>query len=380
MEALRQEQLEKQQQYKKWQQEQEERQKELQRLWKKRWQEQQEKWHHQLHLQKVQLHQCQEKGRKLAEKQQKVKVEVEKSLPPKLKIVVGTSLGQPTKPCKVSPAQTDRQLSTTPEQTPTPSTEFEQEPFELETTVFPKLLPKADEGPVVGTTEKRYSINVEAQRKNLELLKEATQKADIPPDLYAKTEVIIKQALQNNAERLALLFKKYMSLYHLQEARKKITIQLEAAKEANDSIEMQNLYKMVEKLDTHQKKVMGKWMVKQNAVEKKRHYCFEKMITLFTQVRLNCNLCLSSPSPLMVKGGADTQKVQLFLFLCREPSSEQIESLWKTDITELSIPLGPKVPVSLLWSEAYGFPDIPRFLELDISSVRKKPLQNIRTR
>lgn len=69
-----------------------------------------------------------------------------------------------------------------------------------------------------------------------------------------------------------------------------------------------------------------------------------------------------------------------FSFCNREQNNEQIESLWQTNITALSIPLGPKTPVSLLWSHATGFPDIPRFLEMDVTSIRNKPLQEIKTR
>ncbi|XP_060109143.1 protein FAM186A [Heteronotia binoei] len=69
-----------------------------------------------------------------------------------------------------------------------------------------------------------------------------------------------------------------------------------------------------------------------------------------------------------------------FSAIVREDSREQIESLWQSGITELSIPLGPKTPVSLLWSQPCNFPDIPRLLELDITSLRNKPLQEIKTR
>ncbi|XP_062977528.1 trichohyalin-like [Elgaria multicarinata webbii] len=408
MEALQQEQLKQQEQYTKWQREQQERQQELERLWEKRWQEQLQTWHRQMQQQRVQQHQWQERNRKLQEKQQQMP-QAEQPLAPKLKVVGGTNLDQLAKLCRVTPIPKERHISTTPELTPSHSAEYDEDDLELETTWFPKLFSKAEEGPGVATTEKRYSINVKAQRKNLELLREASERADVPSDLYSKTKEIITQALQNNVERLALLFQKYMAYCHLQEARRNLTIQLDIAKEAKDSAEIQHLYKIVEKMDAHKKNVMGNWTDKQNAVEKKRKHCFEKMITIFAELRLTTRLRLSNPFLLMVKARDRTQKETMHMphigsvvlkrkvyqsplisakkpqdftisAVVREPSSEQIESLWKTDITELSIPLGPKVPVSLLWSEAYGFPDIPRFLELDISSVRKKPLQNIRTR
>uniref|UniRef100_G1KWL2 FAM186A/B C-terminal domain-containing protein n=1 Tax=Anolis carolinensis TaxID=28377 RepID=G1KWL2_ANOCA len=280
-------------------------------------------------------------------------------------------------------------LSTTPQITPIPSKEFAEDAWELETTWFPKLFSKAETFPAPSVTEKRYWINVEDQRKNLEVLKQAAQKAGISTDLYNKAKAIIQQVLHSDVERLGLLFRKY---------EQRLTNQLDTAKEAQDGAKMQNMYKMVEKVDAYQKKVLERWTVKQDAVEKKRRQGLEKMIVLFSQLRSSAKLHLKDPCPLMVKGegapGRDTLHLPrlgllktilfeysfMFFPFCREPSSEQIESLWKTDITELSMPIGPKEPVSLLWSETCGFPDIPRLLELDISSIRTKPLENVKTR
>ncbi|XP_061469340.1 protein FAM186B-like [Rhineura floridana] len=408
MEALREEQLEQERKYKQWQQEQEERQQELEHLWEKRWEQQMQLWHHQMHQQRAQVEKWQEQQNKLQERQEQIQKE-EKPLAAKMKVVEGTILDQFAKQYKVSPTPKERHRSTTPQLSPIPSCEFDEDTFELETTWFPKLFSRAEEFPAPGVTEKRYWINVEAQRKNLEVLGQAVQKAGISSELYTKSKGLIKQALHSNVERLALLFRKYISFCHLQEARRSLLIQLEAAKDAKDGPKLQNLYKMVDNVDAYQKKVLEHWIVKQVIVEKKRRRCLERMIALFAQLRLSTKLQLTNPCPLLIKARESTKKEILhmphigpvflkprvypsplisvkkpqdftFSAVVREPSSEQIESLWKTDITELSIPLGPKEPVSVLWSEACGFPDVPRFLELDISAIRKKPLQNIKTR
>ncbi|KAH0629202.1 hypothetical protein JD844_011095 [Phrynosoma platyrhinos] len=371
METLQQEREEKERELKKWQQEQQEWHEELERRWEKRWEQQLQRWHHQMRKQRAQQLKWQEQSSRLMEKQQEMpRLQV---LAPKVKVVEGSVLHQFAKSYKVSSIPRERLLSTTPQITPIPSREFEQDSWELETTWFPKLFSKAEDFPAPGVTEKRYWINIEAQRKNLELLREAAQKAGISTDLRS------------------------------------LTIRLDAAKEAQDGVKMQNLYKKIDNLDAYFKKVLESWMVKQNAVEKKRRRSLEKMIALFAQLRLGTKLHLSDPCPLMVKAGDLTKRETLrmprlgsvvlkprvyrsplisvkkpqdftFSAVVREPASEQIDSLWKTDITELSIPIGPKTPVSLLWSESCGFPDVPRLLELDISSIRRKPLQNIKTR
>nr|XP_016846285.1 PREDICTED: protein FAM186A [Anolis carolinensis] len=408
IEALQQEREAKEQEIKKWQQEQKEKQEKLEHIWEKRWEQQLQSWHRQMYKQRTRQLKWQQQSSSLTKRQQEM--QRLKSLPPKLKVVEGSVVDQIPKPQKVSPTLKERLLSTTPQITPIPSKEFAEDAWELETTWFPKLFSKAETFPAPSVTEKRYWINVEDQRKNLEVLKQAAQKAGISTDLYNKAKAIIQQVLHSDVERLGLLFRKYEFFIHLQEVRQRLTNQLDTAKEAQDGAKMQNMYKMVEKVDAYQKKVLERWTVKQDAVEKKRRQGLEKMIVLFSQLRSSAKLHLKDPCPLMVKGegapGRDTlhlprlgsvglktrvyrsplisvKKPPDFTFsavVAREPSSEQIESLWKTDITELSMPIGPKEPVSLLWSETCGFPDIPRLLELDISSIRTKPLENVKTR
>ncbi|XP_042303517.1 protein FAM186A [Sceloporus undulatus] len=217
METLQQEREEKERELKKWQQTQQEWHGELERLWEKRWEQQLQRWHHQMRKQRAQQLKWQEQSRKLMERQHVV--QRVQSLAPKMKVVEGSILDQFAKRYKVSPVPRERRLSTTPQITPIPSREFEEDSWELETTWFPKLFSKAEEFPAPGVTEKRYWINVEAQRRNLELLREAVQRSGISTDLYIKADAIIHQVLYSNVERLALLFRKYASFSHLQQAR-----------------------------------------------------------------------------------------------------------------------------------------------------------------
>ncbi|XP_053149942.1 protein FAM186A isoform X2 [Hemicordylus capensis] len=410
MAALQQEYLEQELHQKRGQQKWQEARQEQEHLWEKSWLQQLNRWQRQLQRQQVQQRKWQEQQHKLQEKQRQIQKE-EKALPHKLTMLRDTVLDQivkqiPLYQYKAFPKE--GQPPGPPQLTPMPSSEYE-DSFDLESPWFPKPVPKAETFPAPDVTEKRYLIDVAAQRRNLELLREAVQKAELSSEQYTIAKGIIQEALRSNVERLAMLFRKYTAFYHLQAVRRNVTAQLDVAKDCKDGVKTQILYKIIDKLDAHQKMVLGRWTIKQNAVDKKHRHCLAKMMALFAQLHLSTKLQLSSPIPLMIKAADSTKKEGLPMphigaallkhkiypsplvsvkkpqdttlsARIRESSNEQIESLWKTDITALSIAIGPKTPVSLMWSEAYGFPDIPRFLELDISSVRKKPLQNIKTR
>ncbi|XP_026515391.1 protein FAM186B [Terrapene carolina triunguis] len=186
--------------------------------------------------------------------------------------------------------------------------------------------------------------------------------------------------------------------------RQTLMSRLEAARAVNNGAEVRNLYTYVERVDAYRKKVLQCWVAKQKTAEQTRRHCLGKMISLFAQLRLSSELHLNSPSPLVIKAVdemkefpssaharskspgypsplASVKKVRDFMHPAgvSEQVCDQIESVWRTDVISHSFPIVPKPHVSLLWSQA-GFPDIPRFLELDVSSVRSKPLKSLQTR
>ncbi|TFK02896.1 iporin [Platysternon megacephalum] len=276
-----------------------------------------------------------------------------------------------------------------------------------ETSWLPTLAQKTKGKSLVPSSmsEKRYWVDVEAQRENLVLLGQATQKCRLPPHLHMQAKEVITETLHTDVERLALLFHKYISFCHLLHVRQTLMSRLEAARAVNDGAEVRNLYTYVERVDAYRKKVLQCWVAKQKTAEQARRHCLGKMISLFTQLRLSSELHLNSPSPLMIKtvdamkkefpSSAHARskspgypsplecvkKVRDFMHPAgvSEQVCDQIESVWRTDVISHSFPIVPKPPVSLLWSQA-GFPDIPRFLELDVSSVRSKPLKSLQTR
>uniref|UniRef100_A0A8C3SUP5 FAM186A/B C-terminal domain-containing protein n=1 Tax=Chelydra serpentina TaxID=8475 RepID=A0A8C3SUP5_CHESE len=250
-------------------------------------------------------------------------------------------------------------------------------------------------------SEKRYWVDVEAQRENLVLLGQATQKCRVPPHLHMQAKEVITETLHTDVERLALLFHKYISFCHLQQT---LMSRLEAARAVNDGAEVRNLYTYVERVDAYRKKVLQCWVAKQKTAEQARRHCLGKMISLFAQVSFWGEVLFSVPTddpaditgitkrrvwPLVFIGhfyklllaeDLDIIIIIILLFIILLPVCDQIESVWRTDVISHSFPIVPKPPVSLLWSQAGGFPDIPRFLELDVSSVRSKPLRTLQTR
>ncbi|CAM2109468.1 unnamed protein product [Caretta caretta] len=277
-----------------------------------------------------------------------------------------------------------------------------------ETSWLPTLAQKTKGKSLVPSSlsEKRYWVDVEAQRENLVLLGQATQECRLPPHLHMQAKEVIIEILHIDVERLALLFHKYISFCHLHHVRQTLMSRLEAARAVNDGAEVRNLYTYVERVDAYREKVLQCWVAKQKTAERARQRCLGKMISLFAQLRLSSELHLSSPSPLMIKAVdemkkefpssaharskspgypsplASVKKVRDFMHPAgvSEQLCDQIESVWRTDVISHSFPVVPKPPVSLLWSQAGGFPDIPRFLELDVSSVRSKPFRTLQTR
>ncbi|XP_067385667.1 LIM domain and actin-binding protein 1 [Emydura macquarii macquarii] len=179
-----------------------------------------------------------------------------------------------------------------------------------ETSWLPTLAQKTKQKSLVSSSmsEKRYWVDVEAQRENLVLLGQATQKCRLPPYLHTQAKEVITETLHTDVERLALLFQKYISFCHLQHVRQTLMSRLEAARAANDGAEVRNLYTYVERLDAYRKKVLQCWVAKQKVVEHARRHCLGKMISLFAQLRLSSELHLNSPSPLIIKAVDEMKK------------------------------------------------------------------------
>lgn len=61
----------------------------------------------------------------------------------------------------------------------------------------------------------------------------------------------------------------------------------------------------------------------------------------------------------------------LMLCLYRQAS---VEAVWNADLSTSSYPIVEKAPMSTLWAQLGGYPDIPKLLQLDIQSTFRKSL------
>ncbi|MBZ3879044.1 Protein FAM186A [Sciurus carolinensis] len=131
--------------------------------------------------------------------------------------------------------------------------------------------------------EKRYTVDVEAQRKNLILLNQATKTSGLPLQQHTTARNLIIETLHMNNIRLGYLFRKYIAYRLIQRARQNIIKQLKTIRNNGKGYEMQNLYIMLSRIDDYQKKVMKVWTEKQKSLEEKRSQCLRNMMFLFSQ-------------------------------------------------------------------------------------------------
>uniref|UniRef100_A0A2K6FQH7 Family with sequence similarity 186 member A n=1 Tax=Propithecus coquereli TaxID=379532 RepID=A0A2K6FQH7_PROCO len=134
-----------------------------------------------------------------------------------------------------------------------------------------------------GLEEKRYFVDVEAQRKNLILLNQATKTSGLPSQLYTTARNLIIETLHMDTVRLGYLFRKYIAYRLIQSARNNIIKRLKAIQNTGKGYETQNLYITLIKIDDYQKKVMRVWTEKQKSLEQKRNQYLREMIYLFGQ-------------------------------------------------------------------------------------------------
>ncbi|VFV40000.1 Hypothetical predicted protein [Lynx pardinus] len=237
--------------------------------------------------------------------------------------------------------------------------------------------------------EQRYFVDVEAQRKNLILLHQATKASGLPSQLHTTARNLIIETLHTDTVRLGYLFHKYIAYRLIQRARR-----LQVIKNTGKGYETQNLYIMLSRIDEYQKKVMQVWTNKQKSLEQKRNQCLRKMIFLFSQLQQTYRLNLSQPIPCIIDKKqipASTKSVQQsFLELLIEEDrksdtlkkfrqEDQMEAIWNADLSTSSYPVTEKTSIHSLWAQLGGYPDIPMLLQLDVQSTFRKSLGSIKS-
>ncbi|KAK2102184.1 hypothetical protein P7K49_019851 [Saguinus oedipus] len=149
--------------------------------------------------------------------------------------------------------------------------------------------------------EKRYFVDVEAQKKNLILLNQAIKTCGFPSQLHTTARTLIIEIFHMDTVQLGYLFRKYIAYRLIQYARNNIMKLLKAIQNTGKGYEARNLYVMLSRLDDYQKKVMQVWTEKQKSLGQKRNQCLKKMIHVFDELRKIYELNLSQPIPLIIK-------------------------------------------------------------------------------
>ncbi|XP_012371585.1 protein FAM186A [Octodon degus] len=243
--------------------------------------------------------------------------------------------------------------------------------------------------------EKRYFVEVEAQRKNLIVLNEATKTFGLPLQQQTTARNLIIGTLRMDTVRLGYLVRKYIAYKLIQRARNNIIKRLKAIQNTGRGYETKCLYIMLSRMDEYQKRVMGAWTEKQKYLEQKRNQGLKKMVHLFSQFQKMYKLNLSQPIPLKVakkQTPASTKSApQPFLeLLIEEDKTSDIfhkfrqkeavrQAIWNADLSTSSYPITKKTSVTSLWAQMGGYPDIPRLLQLDIQSTFRKSLASIQS-
>ncbi|XP_064141232.1 protein FAM186A [Loxodonta africana] len=243
--------------------------------------------------------------------------------------------------------------------------------------------------------EEKYFVDVEAQRKNLVLLNQATKTSGLSSQMHTTARNLIIETLHTDTVRLGYLFRKYIAYRLIQGARNNIIKRLQAIQNTGKGYESRNLYIMLGRIDDYQKKVMQVWTEKQKSLEQKRTQCLRKILHLFSQLREMYKLNLSQPIPLIIdekQMPASTKFIrhpylELLTKENRKPDTfrkfrqqkDHMEAIWNADISTLSYPIMEKKSIHSLWAQLGGYPDIPRLLQLDVHSTFRKSLASIQS-
>ncbi|XP_068827526.1 protein FAM186A [Capricornis sumatraensis] len=232
--------------------------------------------------------------------------------------------------------------------------------------------------------EQNYFVDVEAQRKNLILLNQATKASILPSQLHTEARNLIIETLRTDKVRLGYLFRKYNAYRLIQRARNNIIKRLLAIQDTGRSYETQNLYIMLKRIDDYQKTVMQIWTEKQNSLEQKRNQCLRKMMYFFSQLQEIYKLNLDQPIPLVIEKKqipASTKSVQQpcskllkeenrkYNILNKFRKDDQLQAIWNADLSTSSYPITEKTSMHSLWAQLGGYPDIPLLLQLDVQSA-----------
>nr|XP_040137773.1 protein FAM186A [Ictidomys tridecemlineatus] len=192
--------------------------------------------------------------------------------------------------------------------------------------------------------EKRYFVDVEAQRKNLILLNQATKTSGLPSQQHTTARNLIIETLHMNNIRLGYLFRKYIAYSLIQHARPKAW-EMEGYK---DGEALQEKYKLNLSLPIH-------LIIDKNQIPTSTEFSQQPFLELLFE---------------------EEKKSDAFKKFRQE---DWMKAMWHADLSTSSYPITEKMSIHSLWAQLGGYPDIPRLLQLDIQSTFRKSLASIQS-
>ncbi|KAM5334511.1 LOW QUALITY PROTEIN: protein FAM186B [Glossophaga mutica] len=251
---------------------------------------------------------------------------------------------------------------------------------------------------------KVYHMDVEAQRKNLQLLSENAEQG-MPHYLRTKAQELTNSAMELTMLRLQSLCHKYILYRCFQSLRQEVINHIQAIRETGATYKAQSLYISLKNIDHLQDLRLQAWTDKQKNLEEKRQACLSSMVTMFPKLQLEWNIRLHTPVLTSPKSRKSKPPPSLLRRVhSSSPFSKQtpehlpskhreyvplrmarqrgnlMEAVWKTDVASSSHPIEKKTPTSLSWDQLGGCPDIPRLLALDVHSSYHKSLMSLKAR
>ncbi|XP_062058478.1 protein FAM186B [Lepus europaeus] len=283
--------------------------------------------------------------------------------------------------------------------------EFTQKPWACRVPTKPK---KSASFPVTGTPVRRvaqpsrqrspsalrettYHLDTEAQRKNLQLLREASE-LGLPHHLHSKASELIAATLELGVLRLQCLCHKYILYRRFQGLRLEVMSRLRVSRESGAASEAQNLRGLLERMGRWQSLQLQAWADRQKGLEEKRQGCLSSMVTIFPKLQLEWNihlsipgvtsrkprkckslsavpwrrLCSASPTSPTGKQPSQCRRRECVSPRMIRQAANQMEAVWKTDVASSSHPIEKKTPMSFPWGPQGCFPDIPRLLAVQV--------------
>ncbi|XP_049738998.1 protein FAM186B isoform X1 [Elephas maximus indicus] len=256
---------------------------------------------------------------------------------------------------------------------------------------------------LVSPKEKVYRMDMEAQRKNLEILNKEAE-LGLPHYLRNKALELTTTTMELNLLRLQYLCHKYATYRRFQRLRQEVINHIQVMRITGATYKAQSLYIFLENIDRLQNLRLQTWTKKQKDLEEKRRECLSSMVTIFPKLQLEWNVHLNTPVvtspkprksksppafPRHIRSSGPSCKKPLEHFMSKQREcvplrmarhqGSQMEAVWKTDVASSSHPIEKKTPPSLQWDQLGGYPDIPRLLALDVHSSYQKSLTSLKT-